>query len=394
MPQIKASDTWIHETTTLTAVSDGYMKAVGNQGQRQQHAMVICSCGTSPAFECAAHRLRSSIQPTKSCGCLQKQATRDRCLKPVAAGDKWHGEYTILTATTDGYMKPGSNGTPAHCVMVQCSCPNKTEFEVLVASLRSGNTQSCGCARPQLVADAQREPVHREDRWYGPETSLTALGDGFYRPYCGGNHQFVEVVCSCGNTPPFEVLVSSLKRGLTVSCGCYQSEITSRSNAMRNCRDGDRGHRRWIYRVGERLEEMMSAWELAYAHALDARGIAWAYEPEWFHLAKGMRYLPDFYLLDRDEWHEVKWDNQVNQFEKKAAAFRALGHALTVISSDVLYELIGMREYGLRKKYKQCHWRFITENGWTHVECGNSAGFEIEPIRAACWRCRFCQTLE
>jgi hypothetical protein len=125
MPRIKAGDTWQRDTTTLMAVSDGYMKAVGQQGQRQQHVMVVCSCGTSSAFDCAAHRLRSSVQPTKSCGCLQKQAIRAACFKPVTAGDQWHGKYTTLTATADSYMKPGKDGTPTHCVMVQCSCPIK-----------------------------------------------------------------------------------------------------------------------------------------------------------------------------------------------------------------------------------------------------------------------------
>jgi hypothetical protein len=328
MRQIKANDSWKHETTTLTAVSDGYMKAVGRQGQRQQHVMVICSCGTSSSFECAAHRLRSKVQPTKSCGCLQKQATRAACLKPVTANDKWYGKYTTLTAVSDGYMKPCKDGKATQHVVVECSCPAKTTWEIPVASLRSGNTTSCGCAMPRLVADAQRMPVYRDDRWVGPETSLTAVGDGFYRTYCGGNHQFVEVICSCGNTPPFEALVSNLKRGLTVSCGCYQSELTSRSNVYRNSRGGGRGHRRWIYRSGDRVVEMMSAWEVAYAHALDSHGTHWEYEPEWFTLATGMRYLPDFYLPGCDEWHEVKWDNQLDRFERKANAFRAcLGSA-------------------------------------------------------------------
>jgi hypothetical protein len=245
---------------------------------------------------------------------------------------------------------------------------------------------------PLLVADAQRIPVNRGESWNGPETSLTAVKDGFYRPYCGGTHQFVEVVCSCGNTPPFEAFVSSLKRGLTVSCGCYHSEVTSRSNVKRNSRDGDRGRRRWIYSSGNRLEEMMSAWELAYAHALDARGVPWIYEPEWFHLANGMRYLPDFYLPKPNEWHEVKWDIQVHKFEKKATAFRALGHALTVLSSAALYEFTGLREYGLRKKYGGCHWRFVADHGWQHVACAKSSGFDIEAIRESRWLCAYCHS--
>lgn len=392
MPRIKAGHTWPHKTTTLTAVSDGYMKAVGHQGQRQQHVMVICSCGTSRAFECAVHRLRSSVQPTKSCGCLHKQAVRAACFKPVTAGEQWHGKYTTLTATTDSYMKPEKDGRPTHCVMVQCSCPAKTTRELPVASLRSGSTQSCGCAVPQLVADAQRLPVHKGANWAGPETSLTAVNDGFYKPYCGGTHQFVEVICSCGKTPPFEVLVSNLRRGLTMSCGCYQSEITSRSNAYRNSRGGGRGHRRWIYRNGDRVVEMMSAWEVAYAHALDSVGTHWEYEREWFALAKGLRYLPDFYLPGSDEWHEVKWDTQLPRFERKANAFRALGHSLTVITSAELYAATGMTEYAIRKTYGACHWRFVTDRGWQHVQCGHVASPIIENLRASDWLCALCST--
>ena len=78
--QIKKSDCWEHEETTLTAVSDGYIRPVGRQGQSQQFAMVQCSCGSKP-FECAAHRLRSKITPTKSCGCLQKKATSEASSK-------------------------------------------------------------------------------------------------------------------------------------------------------------------------------------------------------------------------------------------------------------------------------------------------------------------------
>jgi hypothetical protein len=51
---------------------------------------------------------------------------------------------------------------------------------------------------------------------------------------------------------------------------------------------------------------MRSSWEVAFAHWLDTKGIAWAYEPHVFELKPGVRYVPDFYLPNTDTWVEVK----------------------------------------------------------------------------------------
>lgn len=51
---------------------------------------------------------------------------------------------------------------------------------------------------------------------------------------------------------------------------------------------------------------MRSTWELAYAKYLDALKIRWQHEPKMFVLRNGQRYIPDFYLPDKNEWHEVK----------------------------------------------------------------------------------------
>ena len=48
---------------------------------------------------------------------------------------------------------------------------------------------------------------------------------------------------------------------------------------------------------------MRSQLEIAFARQLDARGIAWEYEPERL---QGGRYLVDFHLPARKTWVEVK----------------------------------------------------------------------------------------
>ena len=356
MNQIRKGDVFEHETTSLTAISDAYMKPVGHQGQKQQHVMVSCSCGDSEPFECAAHRLRSKKQPTKSCGCIRIPAVKKKCFKQVKAGQTWKGKYTKLTAVCDGYMEIGADGKRWQHVKVQCSCEDEPVFDTRVYGLGK-TTSSCGCAMPRLVADAQREPVKKGTTWGGPETHVIAISDGYYEPYCGeGNHQFVDVKCSCGKIK-LKVLVSNLQGGYTVSCGCYQKEITSRKNAERNSRLEGRGHRRWIYRNGSDVIEMLSAWELAFAHHLDNESTTWQYEPEWFKFGEGIRYCPDFYLPEKDEWFEIKADHLLDDFNQKASLFRGMGHSLHVLSGKQFHNYIGMKEFSLRKKYDHCHWQ-------------------------------------
>lgn len=393
--QIKKGDTWVHEETTLTAVSDGYMKAVGQQGQSHQFAMVKCSCGSKP-FECAAHRLRSKKTPTKSCKCLQKKATSEASSKQYYKGHKWKGKYTTLTAMCDGYMKPGEDGKRWRYIIVQCSCADKTEWEALVYGL-GRTTTSCGCATGKLVADAQREPVRRGTIWRSAKATMEALCDGYYvfDAASKSSKQWVRIRCSCKKEKP--MLVSNLQPTLKVlSCGCVHSEQTSALNAKRNSRDGFRGLDRWIYRSRRKLREMMSVWELAVAHTFDTRGIKWIYERKWFKLRDGVRYLPDFYLPETNEWYEVKagWGGKLEEFElTKAMPFRVLGERLTVLTDEngTLQGFVGLSDHGMRRKYTASHWKFQrSRKGWVHVCCGALVTGGDDAVRKRRWKCPKC----
>lgn len=60
-----------------------------------------------------------------------------------------------------------------------------------------------------------------------------------------------------------------------------------------------------IYKNGEVSITMRSTWEVKYAYYLDSVGYSWLYEPEWFETSVGF-YLPDFFLPDLKQYHEVK----------------------------------------------------------------------------------------
>jgi hypothetical protein len=70
---------------------------------------------------------------------------------------------------------------------------------------------------------------------------------------------------------------------------------------------------------------MRSKWEVAYAQYLDKNAVAWQYEPRWFNIGKGnwrgKGYLPDFYLVKKKAYVEVK-GRYLKRAQNKIAAFR------------------------------------------------------------------------
>ncbi len=82
-----------------------------------------------------------------------------------------------------------------------------------------------------------------------------------------------------------------------------------------------------LYIRGNRVVQMHSWWEVAYAQYLDRKGVQWQYEPKFFYIGKGKyhgeRYVPDFYLIASDEYIEVK-GRESNQFRAKYRKFRKM----------------------------------------------------------------------
>lgn len=76
----------------------------------------------------------------------------------------------------------------------------------------------------------------------------------------------------------------------------------------------------WI-RVKYKGINMRSSWEVAYAKYLDRNKVKWLYEPKTFDLG-GMTYTPDFYLIEKEIYIEIKGylslegKNKINLFRK------------------------------------------------------------------------------
>ena len=97
--------------------------------------------------------------------------------------------------------------------LCQCDCGNKTI--VKMDSLRSGNTQSCGCIKPINVSKANLKDLTGKS--FGKLTVIKRSKDKK-----NAGHTFWKCQCDCGNT--LIVDSSNLKSGNTRSCGCIRKD--------------------------------------------------------------------------------------------------------------------------------------------------------------------------
>lgn len=98
---------------------------------------------------------------------------------------------------------------------------------------------------------------------------------------------------------------------------------------------------RWKIFINGRERSLKSSYERIYAEHLIEHGVRFEYEPKAFKLSDGMRYTPDFYLNDSDEWIEVKGYMSDRAREKTLLFPKVTGEKLTVLYKDDLERIIG-----------------------------------------------------
>ena len=127
----------------LTVIED-----MGSDKHNKRLWKCRCECGNEIIIEGGS--LRSGN--TKSCGCLQKEITSQRAIKPISAGEKF-GRLTVI-------KQNGKN--KYNQILYLCRCDCGTITTVASQLLRSGHTQSCGCLKSkgelkisQILSDNQ-----------------------------------------------------------------------------------------------------------------------------------------------------------------------------------------------------------------------------------------------
>jgi hypothetical protein len=100
-----------------------------------------------------------------------------------------------------------------------CDCGERVERAA--GDVLSGRTKSCGCLRREM--SASRKPDDLSGERYGRLRPVRRLDKSM------GKSRWI-CLCDCGKTT--EVAASELRKGSTVSCGCYRAERASIGNSL------------------------------------------------------------------------------------------------------------------------------------------------------------------
>lgn len=114
-------------------------------------------------------------------------------------------------------------------IMWECVCDCGNTKLVSTNSLNVGAVKSCGC-------------LNVKDNLIGKRFGrLVVVEDGGYS--ASGHTRLCRCICDCGNEK--DINASSLKRGTTVSCGCYSSEQKSLRSKTHGIGNESRLYRIW-----------------------------------------------------------------------------------------------------------------------------------------------------
>ena len=175
----------------------------------------ICQCSCGNITQVETSHLTSGH--TKSCGCYREKYNQSRRVDYIGK------TFNRLTVLKDADDKNGKR-------QVECKCVCGTIKIVSLADLKAGKIISCGCWRNEQIKQAVQKkdkiPTYRDDlkdKIFGclkvlefdPEFTLLKRTASNKRSYW-------KCQCQCGNI--VSIAGSSLKTGLTQSCGCLQKE--------------------------------------------------------------------------------------------------------------------------------------------------------------------------
>lgn len=125
-------------------ISSDVTYKINSNGTRAKYVECTCDCGEVRVIRLGSLSLTKN--PTRSCGCLQKEAIKN--LVVFLEEGEVFGRLTVVKSL--GMLLDGEDRT-RNFVIVKCEC-GSPEFTVRANALQQGNTKSCGCLQKEIVS--------------------------------------------------------------------------------------------------------------------------------------------------------------------------------------------------------------------------------------------------
>lgn len=168
----------------------------------------LCQCDCGNITLVTTHGLKSG--GTKSCGCLQKEITSQKCLDNLIG--RTYGKLTVISRDENKHGK----------TYWKCKCECGNIVTVNSYCLKSGQTKSCGCINKELMSKKFLKNLIGQR--FG-RLVVIERADDYIIPSNKKHTTRWLCQCDCGNTT--YVTGSNLKNGKIISCGCYKKEKIS-----------------------------------------------------------------------------------------------------------------------------------------------------------------------
>jgi len=125
-----------------------YAGAAAPDHPKQKQHLWLCSCACGNEAVVRGAKLTNKVKPTRSCGCLQKEAVHDRIESLV------DNEYDLLTVKSFDCIKGGQ-------VYWNCECRCGRTKSIAACSLKSHRSKSCGCKQGGFVHGLSGKPGYK-----------------------------------------------------------------------------------------------------------------------------------------------------------------------------------------------------------------------------------------
>lgn len=211
----------------LTAVRLSTDDELSDKQRASGRSCWLCECECGETTAALAKDLKSGN--TKSCGCQSSRLKKGyRHCNFVDMTGRVFGRLTVVRMATEDDLSESQRRNKGNLIYWVCDCECGNDAVVYGALLRKGNTASCGCLHRSIVS-GRNNYCFRDlvGETFGRLTVLR-LANKDELPERKRNRTHWVCSCSCGSVKA--IASNKLTCGKTVSCGCYNLEMSIGKN--------------------------------------------------------------------------------------------------------------------------------------------------------------------